>query len=298
MQGKAIPGYSSQFWDRLASARVKVTAHDLPARFWQTSTTIAGADIGGIIVPSFYRSASESGEELVDMTTFIADVAPNAIGAPEGTMGLSRAPQLISLLLTAFVVTGLVVSAKRGVGPMELVFVLSLITIIVWPWPPIRFLVPLLPFLLYYLLLGVAMLYAWVGKRWNGRSDPWAASRIVLICILAFFLYDNAMYVVARRQNPASDQHPDWLRRFNATQEAGKWIHDHTAEKEIISGDNLPMLYLYAGRDTEMCDFGDCLKNGVRYYLKSQDKPLPIPATLAFRSNYHGIEVLDIGSKK
>ena len=105
------------------------------------------------------------------------------------------------------------------------------------------------------------------------------------------------MYIMARHKDPGSDQYPDWLRRFNATQQASKWIHDHTSESEVISGDNLPMLYLYSGRDTEMCDFNECVKRGVRYYLKSQDKDVPIPATIAFRSNFHGIEVLDIKDK-
>ncbi len=85
---RVAEAYSDQFWDRAASSGVKVSARDLPTRFWQQSTAIVGDAVGGILAPSLYRSAMESGEEVVDMTDVIRGVSGNqlGVGSGDGTM--------------------------------------------------------------------------------------------------------------------------------------------------------------------------------------------------------------------
>ncbi len=301
----AVEGYSGQFWDRVAGSGVKVGAGDLPVRFWRQSTAIVGDAVGGILAPSLYRSANESGEEVVDMATVIHGVARGlsgeqfGAGISEGTMGVNREVQIISFCLSVFVFIGFVLSSRRGIGLMELVFSFSLITIVAWPWPPIRFLLPLLPFFLYYLLLGVAGIYG-IFRSGFGASvavDAWTASRIVMICILAFFLIDNAMYVAAKHQPSASSFHPDWLRTFNASREAAEWVRDHTSDAEVVTGENLPAIYLYSRRHVDACGPGDCAKKGIRYFVKTGDYALvPLPSETVFRTTCHGVEVLDMGA--
>jgi len=206
-------------------------------------------------------------------------------------MGLPVAAQLISLGLAILVLLGFVTSLKHNIGVPELAFGFSLVAIVAWPWSPIRFLVPLLPLLLYYLLKGSTVLYA-ATLRKLGRpatSEQWSAARVVMLCILTLFLYDNIGYVVARHRASDSFQHPDWLRRFNATVQAGQWIQEHTSPSEIVSGDNLPMTYLYARRETDVCGaeggIDECSTKGIRFYLQTSDTLLPSSAKPVFRSS-------------
>lgn len=288
--------YSSQFWDRQAGSGTKITARDLPARVWQMSTVIVGDDVGGLIMPSLYRSPSESGEEILGMTAVIPYIARNAIGMYGVTMGLAVAGQVISACFSLLVLIGCFRAVRKGLECAELFFVFSLIMIVVWPWNPIRFLVPLVPFFLYFLVLGIGSVYERIVKKAARLSmpDPWTASRIALVCILAFFIYDNAMYIVARHKNPKSYEHPHWLRDFNAFQEAANWVHEHTPANEVITGDNLPTTYLYTQRKTSMCIAEKCPQEGIRYYISTEGIDLSIPSKVVFPTESFGIKVLDI----
>jgi hypothetical protein len=288
--------YSSQFWDRLASSGTKVTPRALPGRVWQISTVIIGDDIGGLILPALYRFGSESGEELTAMTAVIPGVSRNAIGLDGATMGLGVAGQIISACLSILVLIGCFRCVRRGVSCAELAFGFSLIMIIFWPWNPIRFLVPLLPFLLYYLILGIAVVQEAITKA-VGRlatSTPWNAARIALLCILAFFIYDNAMYLVSTHKNPNSFQYPDWLRQDYASRQAAEWVREHTSEKQVVGSDNPSMVYLYSGRMTDMCRVSECAKKGIGYYVNSLWTPLPSASNVVFRTNYYAVNVAEI----
>jgi hypothetical protein len=303
----AVEGYSGQFWDRVAASGVKVTAGDLPERFWRQSMAIVGDAVGGVLAPSLYRSAKESGEEVVGMGTVIPGVARGLsgeqfdAGISEGIMGQNREVQIMSLCFSVFVFIGFVLSSRRGIGLMELAFSFSLIAIVAWPWAPIRFLLPLLPFFLYYLLLGVAGVYGIFRTRLDASValDPWAASRIVMICILAFFLFDNAMYVAAKHQPSESLLYPDWLRTFNASRQAAEWVRDNTSDAEVVTGENLPALYLYSRRHVDACGPDDCAKKGIRYFVETGgDVPVPLPSEIVLRTTCYGVKVLDMGASQ
>ena len=292
--GPVVAGYSAQFWDRNANfPGTKVSARDLPGRVWQVATVIIADDIGALLVPSLYRSGGESGEEVVDMAAVIPAVSRNPIQEYGGTMGLAAGGQLFSLALSIPVLIGFFTSVKRDIGPMELVCAFSVLIVAIWPASPMRYLVPLLPFFLYYLALGVAeicQLFRKLNRRLN--LPLWSASRIVVVCILALFLYDNALYITAKQMSSG----PDWLVRFDAERQAALWVREHTPENEVVTGDNLPMLYLYSNRETEMCDFDECVKKGIRYYVNTEVVYVPLRAKTMFQAPYHGVEVLDIQS--
>jgi hypothetical protein len=243
-----------------------------------------------------YRSASESGEEITSMTAVIPGVSRNAIGLSGVTMGLNVSAQLISLCLSLVVLAGLVTSLQRGVGAGEFIFFFSLLIIVAWPWSPIRFLVPLLPFLLYYFLLGTAEIYRLLTKALQRRPprDRWAASRVVLIIIVGLYLYDHGLYIAATHADPTSWQYPEWRRQFNAVRQAERWIQSHTLESEVVAGDNVPITYLYSGRHTDMCDPAECAQKGVRYYVKAEDYDLSMPSRVVFQSSSPTVQVLDL----
>lgn len=292
--------YSAQFWDRRASSKAKITVRDLPGRVWQLSTVIAGDDVGGTLIPSLYRSPCESGKEVIDMTSVIPRISGNAIGESPGSMGLAPAGQIISACFALLLLIGSFRAAKHGLRCSELFCGLSLILIVLWPWNPMRFLVPLLPFFLYFLVLGIGAVHKFIVRNVGSLSisDPWRASRIAIVCILGFFVYDNAMYIVAKHKNPETLQYPKWLRDFNSFQQAASWVRDHTADNEVITSDNLPATYLYTQRKTAMCELDECAQVGVRYYLGTEGLDLSIPTRVAFATASYNIQVLDISNPR
>ncbi len=295
-----MEGYSAQFWERRAGSPIPVTARDLPGRVWQVSTLLVAADTGALLVPSFYRSASESGEEVVETTEILPGLSRNPMHMYGGSMGLAASAQLVSAGLFALVFAGFAGAIKRDLGLLELVFGLSLLFLIVWPWPPIRLLVPLLPLFLYYLVRGMTSALQVLQRALPALRavDAWSAARISLLCMLALFVYDNAAYVHARHAGPNSPQYPDWVRHFDSARQAAAWVGEHTAESEIVTGDNLPQLYLFSQRRTELCKFEECVNKGIRYYVNTRDVTVPIPARRAFGAGYHGVDVWDIRSAR
>ena len=299
--GPAMPGYSAQFWDRLAGSYsgTKVTPRDLPARVWQISTVVIGDDIGAILAPSLYRFPSESGEEVIGMTAIIPKVSRNAIGLPDATMGLNVSAQIISLCFSIVVFIGFVTAALRHTGAIELFFVFTLAMVVAWPWAPMRFLAPLVPLLFYYLLLGITttcrVLFRKLG-RVSSRNE-WALSRVVMLCLVGLLLYDNAGYVLAKNKGISSLQYPDSVRQFKANKEAAGWIREHVPEKEVVGGGSPSFTYLFSGRRTSICIPAECAKMGIRFYLATGDEQVSVPAIPVFTPNYHGISVMELQHK-
>lgn len=289
-------GYSAQFWDRLASAPgPKMTVRDLPGRVWQLSTVMIGDDIGALIVPSFYRFGAESGSEVIDMTMNIPAVSRNPMHTLPGSMGLAVAGQLISLGFSIVILIGFVAAARRGLGPTDLTFIFSLVIIVFWPWSPIRFLVPLLPLILYYLAMGVASIERTIQKLFSRApiAADWRTARVVIVCVLSFFLYDHVSYIFAKHKDPGTLAYPRYLRSFNATRQAANWVREHTLPNEVIASSNIPMIYLYSDRMTAMCNLSECAKDGIRYFVNTEALEMPLYAKSVFKTGF-GIEVFDI----
>jgi len=95
-----LPGYNAQFWDRLATSDQKVSWRALPGRVFQNVSAIAAADSGALFAPSLYRSANESGSEVLNVTA--APLSHDFTGAGSGSMGSPWQTKVISLAI-AFV---------------------------------------------------------------------------------------------------------------------------------------------------------------------------------------------------
>ena len=291
---EAVPGYSSQFWQQRAGIPGRIGVRDLPARVWRQATVIVFDDVGVLFAPSLYRTGSESGEELMNMTDLIPWLNHrNSKGVPLCTMGLNLGVQLISFGFSALVLIGFLLSVRRGPELIDLLFLFSLAIIVLWPWDPIRFLVPLFPIFLYYLILGIAELSRPLRVVFKSQTqvDVWKASRIVTLCILGFFIFDHASYLIAKQSGPGSSEYPEWLVNFNAERQAAVWVRDHTTPNEIVAADYLPLTYLYSERKTDSCDFRDCENKGIRYRIQF-DSIQSLNGKTVFES--HGKRVLEL----
>lgn len=228
--GAIVYSYSDQFWMRWAGAPGfgRVTVSEIPARIGANLTDVAARNMVGIFAPAFLRGASESGEEVFS-------IGHSPLRLPSG-MELVSVTMTISLALSALVLTGFIVTARRRLTVAEFLVPVSLTVVLLWPFWSFRFVLPLTPYLFYYLAIGV-----------QGLTRSPQVARIVLLCIIGLNLYDHAGYILlARGQHSAS--RGEWLRNAREVDAALDWVRDNLGTDGMIASTNPALLYLRTGR--------------------------------------------------
>jgi hypothetical protein len=119
-----------------------------------------------------------------------------------------------------------------------------LLIVLVWPWLPSRFLVPILPFVLAYLLNWTRQ----VLQRLPLANPQWLAS-IALIAILAA----NLALVVRTTQLSRRGNFPLLFPMREAVawqsyEDIFRWINSHTKPSDVIASGLDTMIFLYTGR--------------------------------------------------
>jgi len=120
-----------------------------------------------------------------------------------------------------------------------------LLMVLVWPWPPGRFLVVLLPFLLAYALSEL-----WQSPPYRVPATPW---RGVLIAIFGILLVYNLNYVIltGRDWKEKAYPYPMHLQEtasWSSYKEIFAWIATNTNPTDTLCSAYDSMIYLYTGR--------------------------------------------------
>jgi len=160
-----------------------------------------------------------------------------------GVQGLSLLLQWLNgaLWTVLFAALGLLVLRELGLllyrGRALAAFVAAyLLLLIIWPWPPQRFLVPLLP------LLAALLLRALGRLPLPPRVAPVALGLLVLANVAAVAGFDPGR---AEGRNVAGNQ-ASW----SAYDQAFDWLRRHSDPHDVLLAANDPMVYLYTGRRT------------------------------------------------
>src|SRR5262249_51734685 len=142
----------------------------------------------------------------------------------------------------------------------------SLALIVVWPFWTIRFVLPLAPFLLVYLVEGL-------------RAVTPTATRVpalVMTCVVGVNLLDHGEYIARARGHQ-----PDWSVFAEDTDAVLTWLQEHPADG-VIATSNPAMVYLRTGVPTIQLDGyvnRAALKaRGVRYVVWVHLAPMRVPA--------------------
>ena len=225
--GAVVYSYVDQLWMRWAGSPAlgRVTVGDFPARIAENLTDISARSMVGIFVPTLLRGANESGEEVVSLG--------GLAGLQPGSMGIATATMAVSVLLSAVVLLGFVDTVRRRVTIAEFLVPVSLAIVLLWPFWSFRFVLPLTPYLFFYLLTGVQLLT---------RSSRLA--RIALLCIIGLNLFDHAGYILQARQGRESE----WVHDSREVDEALDWIAGNLGNDGAIGSTNPGLLYLRTGR--------------------------------------------------
>lgn len=228
--GAVVYSYSDQFWMRWAGSPAlgRITVGDIPARIATNLTDVFARAIGGIFAPALLRGSNESGEEVVGLGG-VAGLLP-------GSMGVAGASMVISLAFSAIVLVGFIEAARRRATVAEFLVPVCIAVVLLWPFWSFRFVLPLTPFLFFYLVTGLNVLT---------RSPQFA--RVALLCIIGLNLYDHAGYILhGRSQGQAS--RAEWIGGTQEVDAALDWIRDNLGTDGTIASTNPALLYLRTGR--------------------------------------------------
>jgi hypothetical protein len=282
-----VQPYTVQFWQHTAGRPLSGTIGlaDLPERIADNLYEIANADLGAIAIYPMFRSLE-----------------------PGDNVEIGRAQRGLSLLLTALTLFGYVTALRQGATLVEYATPLALAVSVSWGWEQFRLLLPLVPFLSYYLLLGVAALAAAMQKlRAPDAGGPrWAAATVLVGAMVALDLYSHAQYL-RRLDDPSPAHSLKWQRSFDANERLIRNLGETLPRDAVIAAQNPALVHLYTGLKTVASldpagSWETWRKIGVRYL--AQTSPYRIESREPFESRYPTIyfsggefnfRVLDLG---
>lgn len=113
----------------------------------------------------------------------------------------------------------------------------------VWPWPPDRFMVPILPILVGYMLLGIGSLL-----RDRGRSWRMVGVGVVGVLVAANLVCLGRFRALSHRTGFPQNRLASDPVRWDAYQRVFDWLRVHADSEAVIATEMDPMFYLYTSR--------------------------------------------------
>ncbi|HKY59426.1 MAG TPA: hypothetical protein VJP59_00295 [Gemmatimonadota bacterium] len=148
------------------------------------------------------------------------------------------------VVIGMLIAIGFLACARRGPGVVHLFAATYVGTLLLWAWPPARFLLPVYPLLLLYAAVGGLT----VLDRW---TRPGLRTAIVTTAIaLAAFVAGWGSGTIARK---AVDKGRGCLgdpcaRGWQDFRQMMSWLEERTPPGATLMGTQDPMLYMYTGR--------------------------------------------------
>jgi hypothetical protein len=140
-----------------------------------------------------------------------------------------------ALLMAFFTVYGLLLYQASGITPLNLFVMCYAALIALWVFPPLRFMIPLLPFLLFFCCMALGHFFGTVVKfRYGFR-----VVRICFVLVLALFLASGLL-----PQARKTMQHDDW----DEIASLSRWITGNTPKDANLEGNLDPVWFLSTGR--------------------------------------------------
>jgi hypothetical protein len=142
--------------------------------------------------------------------------------------------------------------------------------IVLWPFWTFRFVLPLVPFLLIYMVLGAETVARLIGRVIPRLAPPsYSAARILLMVLIGLNLLDHVQYIAQAYGNPRGSM---WKSEAVGIYEVIEWVRQHPDPPGAVAADNPALVYLRSGRRTVAIDSYDdkwarWRRMGVRYVV-------------------------------
>jgi hypothetical protein len=264
--GQVSQPYSEHFW-RTADGSGRIGPGEFMTRVEQNVWNMLSRDIGGIILPVVYRGPEESGQEVIDLA-IPREGSARSMGNTPGSVALS-------CVLSTLMLAGFAATIRRRMTMAELLVPISFAVAAAWPFPTFRLVLPLTPFLLFYLVEGLKVVAGPV------RIQVQAPLRIALLTIIGLHLYDNLSYVTLARDTANGRVY--FADQFQEADELLTWMRTNLHDAGSVATDRPPLVYLLTGRKTVAIDNLDdnwerWRALGVRYVVSLAPSELPNPS--------------------
>jgi hypothetical protein len=159
--------------------------------------------------------------------------------------GLGMIWLALALILGLIGVSAMVRGVKQGrVAVCCIGAYLALI--LVWPWPPERFLIPIMPILAVLWLGGLAN---WLRTRWSETTSRRLAGGFVALgLVLNFTLLASELRAREKTGFPYITKLDSPAVAWSSYETMFAWLRVHSKPDDVIAGPMAPMLYLYSDR--------------------------------------------------
>jgi hypothetical protein len=134
------------------------------------------------------------------------------------------------------------VSRRRALPSFLVCYAL---VIAAWPWPPGRFLIPVLPFLVAYLILGVSALFGTRPRR--GWHAPIVAAALC-VAVIANIGYVVLYGRISHRAGYPYNIIPDRPAMWSSYQRVFEWLRTHSDSRDVVASGLDSMISLYTDR--------------------------------------------------
>lgn len=248
--GHIVYPYTTQFWQRQAGqvSSGTISANEIPERVWQNFSEITKHDIGAVAFYSFYRGIE-----------------------PRDLVRIGEGGRNISILLSLLLLLGFIATVRARTTAAELAVPLSLVVTLLWGWAQDRLILPLVPFFVFYMLMGlraIAQLY----RKLYGEPKPQAglgAMTVAVWLIVVSSLYANLQFI-QRKYDPTPEYRLRWIMACDESETLMKYIGENVPKDAIIAAQNPALVHLYTGHKTISSDdpagsWETWNKLGVRY---------------------------------
>jgi hypothetical protein len=291
--------YKDHFWRKQAgeSGARKISVNELPARVWENFKNIFCRDTGGMLFPAFFRTPEESGMELIGL---------GYCGGEASDIGLAKQTMMISSIISLIMLIGYITSVRNGVTLAEIAVPCSLLLILLWPWWSFRFVLPLAPFLIAYLVAGIRTISDFLSPLHVTfqQNDSWKFARLTLAVVIALQLYDHAGYLLGS-YGIGSFQPPQWTENYREITSTTDFLQSLSETDATIATDNPALVHLLTDRETIACDKAEESRAiwerlNVRYLVRLMpftDPPSPEQPErkLLYESPRRKLKVIDTG---
>lgn len=191
-----------------------------------------------------------------NLTALLSLIARNALGLilisiPVVCLGLAYESVFYFGFAFLFIAGGFIRQSRGGLRLMHVYVITYLAVHLLWPYTSYdRFLMPLLPFLLLFMLIEVQTIFALITdalsaqKQLIGRASAGfiGLALVVLVCAFLYnyglgFYRSLSLAALSKAAKPSSDDG-----------DAIEWIKSHTAPSDVLICYRDPLYFLYTGR--------------------------------------------------
>jgi hypothetical protein len=182
-------------------------------------------------------------------------------------MGGAAGTVAISLALSALLLAGFIAKARERLTVAEILTPIALMVVLLWPFWTFRFVLPLTPFLMAYLLAGFQAVVARLSPA-AGAERALPVLRIAVLTILGLHLYDHAGYLWAARDAGSIG----WIADAEDADRTMDWVRAHVPRDAVVASTNPALVYLQTDRrsvtlDQVTSDWQRWRQRGVRYLV-------------------------------